>query len=373
MRPTLVCAHPDTNQTQCSAATLSRFIFLIVPQDPAGLLPHDDNRGRSPPVYNRAISNFRNISIVFNPCAGGLQRGGDRALGALADQLRVGGARVELVATTAPATAPALARSCIEKGADLILAAGGDGTINEVVNGMVHSDVPLGILPFGTANVLAMEIGLGRRVKDAQRMLATSCVERVSLGLLENEANPGGRHFLMMAGVGLDAHIVYKLNARMKSRFGKVAYWLAGFSQIGRRFAEFDVHVNGRKIRSSFALASRVRNYGGDLEIAPTVSLREHDFELVLFSGHNSFAYLKYLAAVLSKRVDRVRGVDVLRASEAQFDLPDDTRVYVQLDGEFAGRLPAQVRIVPRSLSLLLPSAFCAKQAPDASREAVVG
>jgi hypothetical protein len=91
----------------------------------------------------------------------------------------------------------------------------------------------------------------------------------------------------------LDADIVYNLNPRMKEAFGKVAYWIGGFSKVGRRIPEFTVQANGREYRASFALLSRVRNYGGDLEIAPTISLLDDEFEMVLFEGESSFGFLE--------------------------------------------------------------------------------
>jgi diacylglycerol kinase family enzyme len=162
----------------------------------------------------------------------------------------------------------------------------------------------------------------------------------------------------MMAGVGLDAHIVYNLDLNLKAAWGKLAYWYAGFGNIGRKLASFDVRVDGRTLRSSFALASRVRNYGGDLEIARNASLLDNEFEMVLFEGENASGYLKYLAGVLLRRAEGMQGVSVLRVRSAEFLAPADSRVYVQVDGEYAGRLPARVEIVDSSLTLLVPPEF---------------
>ena len=263
--------------------------------------------------------------------------------------------------TTGAGTAPAIARRCVSDGADLILAAGGDGTINEVVNGMVHSCVPVGIMPGGTANVLAMEMGLGGRMEKAARLLAKCVPERIPVGLIRNGSATGPRHFLLMAGVGLDAHIVYHINPSVKAALGKASYWLHGFAQFGRRLPEFDVTASGRRFRCSFALASRVRNYGGDLEIAQDVSLLEDHFELVLFEGRMPFTYLKYMFGVLTRSLHKMRGVTILRTREAAFDAPEDERIYIQVDGEFAGWLPSSVEIVPDALTLLTPPGFRAR------------
>jgi diacylglycerol kinase (ATP) len=272
------------------------------------------------------------------------------------------GTHAQPLPTEGPGTAADMARKCISDGADLILVAGGDGTVNEVANGMIFSSVPLGVIPAGTANVLAMELGVGRRAERAARALGDCVPVRVSVGVVLNEADRRPRHFLLMAGAGLDAHIVYNINVGMKNAFGKVAYWISGFGQIGRRLPAFDVDVEGERFRCSFALASRVRNYGGDLEIARGVSLLEHHFELVLFEGNTTFPYLKYFLGVLTHRLDRMKGVTILQTKAARFTSPSDNRIYVQVDGEFAGWLPSTIAIVPHAITLLVPPTYHARE-----------
>jgi len=285
---------------------------------------------------------------------------------------------VESIPTTGRGTATGIARDALERGADLILVAGGDGTINEVVNGMVHSEVPLGILPAGTANVLATELGAGKTMEQAAEALMDCTQERIALGLLYGATTGGSgldhelldapRYFLLMAGVGLDAEIVYDLNLRWKDRLGKAAYWIAGFRKLGRRLPEFTVEVEGQVFRAGFALVGRVRNYGGDLEIAPTISLFEDEFEIVLFEGENSFRYLKYMIGIGTGRHQDMRGVSILRARSCIFPAPADPRVHVQVDGEYIGTLPARVEIVPRALTLLVPPNFRASRLQSAQR-----
>lgn len=238
--------------------------------------------------------------------------------------------------------------------------------MNEVVNGAVHSDVPVGILPGGTANVLATELGLGKRLEVAARLVPYCTAERISLGLLRcAEGDP--RYFALMAGAGLDALIVYRIDAKLKSALGKVAYWIAGFVHGTRILPEFTVGVAGQEVRSSFALASRVRNYGGDLEIARNITLLDHDFEVVLFAGVNPLRYINYLIAVLTGRASGLKGVTVLKTDSLELSSPEDQRIYIQVDGEFAGRLPAAIEIVPHCLTLLMPPAF-SKRAADRDR-----
>jgi diacylglycerol kinase family enzyme len=225
---------------------------------------------------------------------------------------------------------------------------------------MVHTQVPLGILPAGTANVLAVEMEMGTRMLQAAARLEDCTPERIALGHLQNQAEE--RHFILMAGIGLDAMIVYNIDAKLKASFGKVAYWLSGFRQFGRPLPEFDVISNGHKSRCSFALASRVRNYGGDLFIARNASLFSDHFELVLFEGANSVPYVKYLVGVIANCLTKMKGVSVLRTQSIELECVSGPGIYVQIDGEYAGRLPARLSIVPQALTLLVPPSFRNKQ-----------
>jgi diacylglycerol kinase family enzyme len=244
----------------------------------------------------------------------------------------------------------------------MILVAGGDGTINEVINGVAPSRIPVGIVPAGTANVLACELGLGTKYQKAVSMVSQCVPERVALGRLTN-AEGEQRYFLLMAGVGLDAEIVYNLSAPLKAWAGKAAYWIGGLYHFFRGVRQFDTTVRGQITRCGFALASRVRNYGGDLEIARGANLLEDDFEIVLFRGRNPLRYGIYFAGVLGGFLPRIRGIQVERAKWAEFTAPapEDSRIYVQVDGEFAGHLPASIEIVPDALSLLVPADFRAR------------
>ena len=268
------------------------------------------------------------------------------------------GHNVTCCPTTGPRTAGALAREHIARGADLILAAGGDGTLNEVAEGMVFSQVPLGVLPAGTANVLATEMRLGGDFLGGARRLADCRPHRISIGQLSSGNGAGPRHFLLMAGIGLDAHIVYRVSAPLKARTGKLAYWFAGWSLLGRRLPEFTIEADGVASRCSFALISKVRNYGGDFEIAREVTLFDDRFELVLFEGRSTLRYVRYFARLVANRVQGADGIRVLRARRISIPAPPDERVFLQIDGEFAGRLPADIRIVPDALTLLVPPLY---------------
>ena len=302
----------------------------------------------------------RRAAILYNPIARGLSRHLhllQRSIAVLARQ----GIEGHLVATKGPGTAGAQARRQIEAGRDLIIAAGGDGTINEVANGMLHSGVPLAILPGGTANVLAREMGLPIHLEKAAAEISNLQPHSIAAGGLSIGGSEQ-RAFLCMAGAGLDAEIVARLNLDLKAATGKFAYYVAGFGHVFRSLQEFEVTVDGNTFEASFALVSRVRNYGGDLEIARGASLLRDDFEVVLFRGTVSARYLQYFVGVALKRVERIKGCTVLRGRSVTCSHPKGNGVYVQVDGELAGNLPIAAEILPDALTLLMPPPYLRRE-----------
>jgi YegS/Rv2252/BmrU family lipid kinase len=272
------------------------------------------------------------------------------------------GYSVRLFATTGPNSAGEVAAQAADSGCQCILAAGGDGTINEAINGIArHSGSPhqivFGVLPGGTANVFANEVGFRNRPDHAARQILDAEPAHISLGLFQ-EPGREARYFLLMAGVGLDARIVYELDAGLKSRIGKLAYWHGGYRQLGRPVPRFSVSVNGADYRASFALVTRVRNYGGDFEIARRIRLTDSDFEVVIFTNNRWQDYLRFFASVVLKRLECTPGVHLARATELRFTAPEDQRIYVQTDGESVGNLPATISIVPDAVRILLPKRY---------------
>ena len=302
--------------------------------------------------YTRSIGNYQQPVLIYNPTAGKIRRNPEGILKSITGILSGAGWQPQPLPTKAPGDATRLAKEAVAGGADLILVLGGDGTVNEVINGMAHSSAVLGVLPGGTANVFAIETGFGSRVTRAAHKLTTSVEKRIALGKFTN--SDGERYFLLMGGVGFDASIVLDVNSELKAKTGKFAYWVAGFAQALRRVPQFEVHTNGARKFSGFTLVSRVRNYGGDLEIARRASLLRDDFQVVALEGTTAIRYASYLAGVGAHCLGVLPGVTDLHAAsvECHGDVP------VQLDGEYAGRTPGRFEIIKDSLSLLLPSGY---------------
>ncbi len=306
------------------------------------------------------IAIYRDAFLIYNPSARGLELGGigeiDRAL----DAMHEAGHRVTLVRTRGPGTGDEVGRECVRGGADLILVAGGDGTVNEVANGVIPESVPFGVFPAGTANVLASELGLVGSMESVARQVADWVPRRICVGLLKADGGASHRYFLMVAGVGLDAHIVGQVDPFWKRSQGKLSYMFAGLAEFGRELDEFDARVGESSWRVTFALASRVRNYGNTVVITPEAGLLRDDLAMALFEGRNTFRYLAYLGGVITNKLEGTEGVTLLHAKSAEFQPCGDNPVYVQVDGEIAGALPATVEIVPDALTLLMPPGLLA-------------
>lgn len=294
--------------------------------------------------------------LICNPRAGRvLRRPG--IIARIETALRPAFGEIRVVMTDGPNTAGTIAAREIDDGAGTIFVCGGDGTINEVAQALEGTGIPLGVLPGGTSCVLANELGLGNNPARAAEALASAEPRDVAAGRLRRP-DGSARLFLMMAGVGFDARIVHGLNLRLKDRIGKLAYWAGAVGQLGARLEEFDVEIDGATRRCSFALISRVRNYGGDVDLARGASLFSDTFQVVLFEGRSVLRFPLYLLAVLAGRSSKMRGLTCLSATQvAAVPCPGES-VHVQVDGEYAGLIPASFEIVPAAIRLLVPRSF---------------
>ncbi|MBI3666338.1 MAG: diacylglycerol kinase family lipid kinase [Acidobacteria bacterium] len=300
---------------------------------------------------------YRQGVLIYNPAAGWRRGRLEQQVQRAVDVLRFHVERMVIRPTVGPRSAIELARQASEQGADLVLACGGDGTINEVVNGLAHAAVPLAVLPAGTANVLAREIGLPRDPVRAAEMLASLAPRRISLGRV-SPSGAAARYFLLLCGAGLDAHIVYHLDLRRKARLGVLAYWWAGLAEFGRRLEVFEVEIGPHRYECAFALAAQSSTYGGSLQIARDAHLLSGEFQVVLFHSRSTLRYLRYLAGVLTGRLEGLPDVTFATARRLEMRAAESARVYIEVDGESAGCLPATLEIVPGALTLLMPAAY---------------
>jgi diacylglycerol kinase family enzyme len=262
-----------------------------------------------------------------------------------------------------------LARDAVAKGVDVVLVCGGDGTINEVINGLALSQVPLGILPGGTANIVARELHIPLNPVRAARELPRWTPHRIALGRAHWEeaqaSTPNGeltphaccRHYISVAGIGYDAEIVYKLSAWLKDKLGVTGYVMEAIRQLPfYSFPRFSCRLDGIERQGTFAVIHRTRLYAGWLHLAPTAGLFQPRFAMCSFPSRSPWRYLHYALAVLARRHLRLNGVSLDHCTEVVCT-PVDTSAPIrfELDGELAGVIPATFEIVPDALTVLVP------------------
>jgi YegS/Rv2252/BmrU family lipid kinase len=297
---------------------------------------------------------FANVVLIHNPIAGRRGRRRRKALQIACEYLAARNICVRIQETSAPGMATELAREASAAGCDLVIVCGGDGTVNEVVNGLAGTSTPMALLPAGTGNILAKELRLPRNVVRAAKCIPEGEVRRIALG------RAGGRYFFAVAGVGVDANVVYRLRARMKVSLGQLSYWLETFRQwLAYSYPTFRVVADAWSVESTFAVIGRAANYGGPLKITRGASLLADDFEVVAITARSKLAFPLYLLGVWTGTLPSMPGVRVLRAKrlrgEASFTTRKNPRVCVQCDGELSGTLPQNFSVVPDALSLVFP------------------
>lgn len=312
---------------------------------------------------------MRKAALLYNPESGSSKRR-QRELKSALEILRAGGVEAELFASDSREQAAELVRQAIAAGCDTVFACGGDGTINNIAQVLAKTSVALGILPIGTANALAHDLGLPLKIPAAAKTALNAECRRVALGQITCPDVSGvrkTRYFLVAAGVGVDAHMCYKLLTSAKQRLGMGAYyakaWQMWFTYPMTRFrVEYMTPEVGSPKSAAVTelMAVRIRNFGGVVrELAPGASLDRNDIRLILCHTDRRLAYLAYVTRALLGLEWTIPGIELAYSARAVCDYaerePPARKIYVEADGELIGSLPAEVSIVPDALTLLAP------------------
>ena len=312
---------------------------------------------------------MRRAALFYNPHSGRRKKHRLKDVEAAAGILRSAGVEVEVAPTRGAADAAAQIRMSVGEGFDTIVACGGDGTVHDVLQGLAGKDAALGIIPLGTANALAHDLRLPISAERAARALLTATPKRIAVGKIEyRDFNnvPSSRYFTVAAGVGVDAHLFYKLNRLIKDRMGMLAYYTKAthlWLTHRMRYFEAEFSRNGegpkREARLSEMLAVRINYFGGVLrELAPGASLARNDMRLVLCRTGNRALYLAYVFRGTIGLSNVIPGIELAHADQitcrsAASEKPED--IYVEADGELLGRLPITLSMVPDALTVLVP------------------
>jgi YegS/Rv2252/BmrU family lipid kinase len=288
---------------------------------------------------------LNNTVIILNPAANS-----ERAI-RLRDKVEALADGSMVCATSEPGDAARLARHAVEEGFEKIVAAGGDGTINEVVNGIAGSTAKLGLLPIGTVNVFAMELGLPSHNLD----LCWDIIQGEHTRLVDlPSANE--KYFVQLAGVGLDAQVVKETSANLKRNFGPLSYLFSAAQIAARKPPLLHIESEDTAIeQGSFVLVGNGRRYGGPFPFFKQALLDDGLLDVVIFKQLGYFEIIKYLQDVFFSSEIRLPEVEYFQTRRLRVTSEQD--VPVELDGELVGNCPVEFQMRERSLRVLTPEA----------------
>ncbi|MGC9157488.1 MAG: diacylglycerol/lipid kinase family protein [Terracidiphilus sp.] len=311
---------------------------------------------------------MRHVALIYNPASGQYSAGRRAAIDKVLAVLRAAGVEAEAMETFAPGSASTLAGEAARRGCDTVLACGGDGTVHEVLQSLVETDVALGVVPLGTANALAANLGLRVSPARAAHKLLTADPVRFSAGRITFQDAAGAartRYFTVAAGVGADALFLSRLDPTLKRRLGYILYIIEGFRVWATySFPLFEAAFTERASaqprveRISQLLAVRIRDFGGVLHnLAPGATLHKNGLRLVAFKTRSRLSYFRFLTAVMLGRQSFSHEIELLDAVSVACRAADGAapRVYAEADGEPLGHLPVRIEIVPDAVTLLVP------------------
>ncbi|MCR9213183.1 MAG: diacylglycerol kinase family lipid kinase [Proteobacteria bacterium] len=287
------------------------------------------------------------VLVIHNPVAG---RRTKKRLDQFLTLLHQSEFEVRVWETTASGDARVQAANSSD--IDIIIAAGGDGTVNEVLNGVYEreTDQPLpalGFLPLGTANVLALELGLPSDPQQLFELLQAGRTYDIRPGI----AN--GRRFLLMASVGVDARAVAAVTPPLKRKFGAFAYIIGAIQSMGSGAPTFHVTINGEELTAKTIILTRSQKYGGPFTLAEDAGLKTQIMQAVLFRSSGYIAAIRYGIGLALGRLKHHKDIVFLNVDEVEVtcEVPDP----VQIDGDVASQLPLKVSIDVQPIRFLAP------------------
>lgn len=297
--------------------------------------------------------------LIHNPAAGQGQM--QSQVSAAVDIFKSQGWEIEFHETTGPGSATAISRQAVVRGLDAVLISGGDGSLNEAVNGLVGSPVALGVLPTGTANVWAAQIGLlsvpspfsHPPLVEVAHHLATGQMRYIDVGLA------GDRYFFLWCGLGFDATIAHYMETtgkHMKRRLGAAGFIMRGiFTAVRFSGQRASLVLDGRKLRLRvmWVLVCNIRLYGGLFNVAPQAVLDDGYFDVVVFRGRDFGSLLRHFLSIGARGWYRNPELKIYRAKRIQISTQPPMPVH--LDAEPVGATLVDIRLLPKGLKVLLP------------------
>jgi YegS/Rv2252/BmrU family lipid kinase len=308
----------------------------------------------NPAIVRRDVVKAR---LIYNPTAG--PWGGNRTLRRIRSCLKRKGWVVDPQVTEGPGDATAIAREAAQAGYDAVVVAGGDGTVNETVNGLVGTETALGVLPVGTGNLWARQLGVSSyvlanplRLQEAANGLAAGIVRRVDVGVANEHC------FLCWAGIGLDAQVTTEMEPRPRhtKHLGTLPYVVATVL-VARHFkgVRTRVHLDGGLVRSRtvLILVSNIQRYGGMLHVSREARIDDGLLDVFVFKGLGFSYTMRHLLTMLRRRY--LQDPRILHRQARNVEVLTDPAVPVQVDGDIIGETPVTLGVIPRALRVLIP------------------
>jgi len=295
------------------------------------------------------------IFLINNPKA---KKSSGRKIMLASHFLRSRGYKVEVFSTTHRGHAESIAREAVGKSTSLIVAAGGDGTFNEVINGIAGSEVPMAILPLGTTNVLAKELCIPENVEGAMEIAVGNTPQTVSLGrIILSSISTGNlsrqefaRYFVLMAGIGFDGEAVFGISDTIKKFSGKGAYIYNGIKTLYKFDpVELTFNIDGKSYSGFSAIIGKAAKYGGNFRVTPDARLTDPALYICIFKGKKRLDIFRYVVGIVTGSHLGFKDVEYLKAEKIQID----GNAHIQIDGDYFGKTPAKIEIVPDIVRLV--------------------
>ena len=292
------------------------------------------------------------ICVIYNPTARG---GKARHMRQRLEQL---GARCAFKPTLAAGDGVRLATESVNQGFDVVVAAGGDGTLNEVLNGIAIAPdglkrAALGVIPLGTVNVFARELCLPMKLERAWRHIEAGTTRTVDVGVAVYGPPGAGqrRHFVQLGGAGLDARAIELVDWKLKQRVLQFAYVVAGFKALAESRPTISCEADGARYTGELVLLGNGRFYGGQLPVFPAAALNDGFLHAAVFARVTLWTILRYALGFISGSLLMPGNVTLLRSKE--FRLSADAPVPFELEGDLIGRLPATFQVHDEPLRVI--------------------
>jgi diacylglycerol kinase (ATP) len=295
-------------------------------------------------------SNFQ-VLIIYNPAAGqssNLKSTLDRVAALWRDR----GWQVQIAATTAPGDATIKAQQAAQAGYNAVIAAGGDGTVNEVMNGLIGTTTALGTLPLGTVNIWAREMGLSMDMLKAAESISKSELTQIDVGIA------GNRYFLLMAGIGFDAAVTASVSSVEKKRLGAIAYVKQAI-QLAWNFRGVSpkLRIDGKRVRGKILMViiGNSQLYGGVVKFTANATIDDGLLDVCVIKGQGMLSAPRRLISIFARHYNRDPLVQYFQARQIEIRGKRGKVLPVQVDGDYLGKTPMNFRVVPNSLWIMVP------------------